>query len=105
MAVTCFRCGWANSLEDVERMTLKEYRLRAEGFELWQVDRSYYAHLQAWLTFAAKAEKRVGKGKSKPVYDRFEKFFDYDKAIKKIKGEPAAKSRFEGIGAVLKGEK
>lgn len=102
MAVTCFRYGWAQSLEGVERMTLKEYRLRGEAFGLAQVDRSYRMHLQAWLTFAAKAEKKVGKAKTKPVYDRFNKFFDYEKEIGKMTGkETKTKSRFDGIGAIL----
>ena len=60
------------------------------------------------MNFAVKAEKKTGKFKSKPVYTKFDKFYDYKKEIEKAKksGEKK-KSRFAGIGQLLKkrGEK
>lgn len=64
-----------------------------------QVDENYKIHLGAWLTFAAKAQKTSGK-RSKPVYAKFERFFDYKKELAKV--ETKEKSRFEGIGKLLK---
>lgn len=71
-----------------------------EGVQLRQLDKQYWTHLQAWLTFAAKAEKKAGKGKTKPVYNSFKKFFDYDKELTKIK--QGNKAKFSGIGKLLK---
>ena len=70
--------------------------------KLKQVDMDYRNHLQAFLNFAVKAEKKSGKNKSKPVYSRFNKFYDYEKAIEKAKNPGKEKSRFSGIGKLLK---
>ena len=66
-------------------MTLKEYRLRTEAFRLKSIDRQYFAHWSAFLNFSVRAEKKAGKNKTKPVYRRFEQFFDYEKEINRIK--------------------
>jgi hypothetical protein len=74
-----------------------------EAVRLKQVDMDYRNHLQAWLTFAAKAEKKSGK-KTKPVYGNFKKFYDYKAEIAKVK-KKKEKNRFSGIGKLLrKGE-
>ena len=86
----------------MDRLTLPEYELLMQGVRLKQVDTHYKLHLQAWLTFAAKAEKKSGK-KTVPVYKRFEQFYDYEKELKKaheITNEET--SRFSGIGKLLK---
>lgn len=41
-----------------------------EAVRLKQVDLDYRNHLQAFLNFAVKAEKKAGKNKTKPVYTR-----------------------------------
>lgn len=70
---------------------------------LRQVDEHYKIHLGAWLTFAAKAQKKAGRG-SKPVYAKFDKFFNYKKELEKVTNE-SKESRFKGIGKLLnKGE-
>ena len=71
-----------------------------EAVRLRQLDKNYWTHLLAWLTFAAKAEKKAGKGKTKPVYNKFKKFFDYEKELAKVKQGNNAK--FSGIGKYLK---
>lgn len=81
---------------------MPEYLLLMEAVRLNQVDIDYRNHLQAYLNFAVKAEKKTGKGKSKPVYDKFKKFYDYEKEIKKAKNEGNEKSRFSGFGKFLK---
>lgn len=64
-----------------------------------EIDKQYWAHWQAFLNFAVKAEK--GKGKqARPKYDAFEKFFNYQKELQKVlknnnseKDEPETISR------------
>ena len=70
--------------------------------ELKWVDSDYRNHLQAYLSFIVKAERKTGKYKSKPVYDKFIKFYDYDEAVNKIKSSDSKKGRFSGIGKLLK---
>lgn len=69
--------------------------------ELKQVDLDYQAHRQAYLNFTVKAERKAGKGKTKPVYTTFEKFYDYQKEIDRVL-HPNKRSRFAGIGRILK---
>lgn len=83
IAVTCFRLFGFRSLSEVDRLSLREYDLMLRAYSLKQVDLDYRNHLQAWLNVAAKAEKKSGRFRTKPVYDIFEKFFDYDDAIEK----------------------
>jgi hypothetical protein len=71
-----------------------------EAVRLKQIDQNFWTHLQAWLTFAAKAEKKAGKGKTKPVYSKFKKFFDYDKELAQANGVNEAK--FSGVGKILR---
>lgn len=72
-----------------------------EAAQLKWIDADYRNHLQAFLNFAVKAEKRTGKGKSKPVFGTFKKFYDYEKEVNKIKNK-GKKSRFAGIEKFLK---
>lgn len=72
-----------------------------KAVRLKQVDTDYRNHLQAYLNFAVKAEKKSGR-RSKPIFTTFKKFFDYDKEVKKAKGEKQENSRFAGIGKFLK---
>ena len=71
---------------------MAEYELMMEALELRMLDESLHEHRQAFLNFAVKAEKKVGKGKTKPVYKRFRQFFDFDRR------KP---SRFAGITKLL----
>ena len=70
--------------------------------ELKWVDCDYRNHLQAYLNFIVKAERKTGKYKSKPVYDIFTKLYNYDEAVERIKNTEAKKGRFSGIGKLLK---
>ena len=87
---------------------MEQYEILSEALELRMLDENLHEHRQAFLNFAVQAEKKAGKGKTKPVYQRFRQFFDYDKELKKIrdkKKHDAKKSRFSGIGKLLrKGE-
>lgn len=73
-----------------------------EAVRLKQVDMDYRNHLQAFLNFAVKAQKKTGKNKSKPVFGKFKRFYDYEKELNKIKDHGSEKSRFSGIGRFLK---
>ena len=62
----------------------------------------YRTHLQAFLNFVVKAEKKAGKHKTRPVYSTFKKFFDYEKELARVTKKENKKSRYEGIGEYLK---
>lgn len=74
-----------------------------QAANLRRVDADYRNHLQAFLNFVVKAEKRTGKS-SKPVYRTFSDFYNYESEIDKATGKEKekAKSRFSGIGKYLK---
>ena len=76
---------------------MAEYELMMEALELRMLDESLHEHRQAFLV---KAEKKAGKGKTKPVYKRFRQFFDFDKELKKMKNRRKP-SRFAGITKLL----
>lgn len=99
--MNCFRYLGFRSLDEVDRITIPEYELLMEAANLKRVDMDYRNHLQAWLNRAVKAEK--GKGKNaKPVFTKFKQFYDYKGEIKKVEKKPKIKSRFPGIGKLLK---
>ena len=100
--MNCFRYLDFKSFAEVDRLTIPEYLLLMEAVRLKQVDMDYRNHLQAFLNFAVKAEKKAGKNKSKPVFSKFKKFYDYDEEIKKATNKGSEKSRFSGIGKFLK---
>lgn len=64
-------------------MSLLEYSLRMEAFQLQQVDKHNELHLQAWLNNAAGATKEQGK-KHVPVFKSYKDFFDYEKELKEV---------------------
>lgn len=70
---------------------------------LKQIDLDYRNHLQAFLNFAVKAEKKSGK-KSKPVYSKFKQFYDYEKELNKALNKNKSKSRFDGLAKFLNKE-
>lgn len=102
--MNCIRYLGFKSLEEVDRLTIPEYTLLMKGVGYRLVDIEYRLHKQAWLTFAAKAEKKSGKNKTKPVYDKFKKFFNYEEQLEKVAKDSQksnSKSRFSGIGKYL----
>ena len=100
VARNCFRYFGFTSFKQVDQLTLAEYELMMEALELRMLDESLHEHRQAFLNFAVKAEKKAGKGKTKPVYKRFRQFFDFDKELKKMKNRRKP-SRFAGITKLL----
>lgn len=102
MAIDCFRYFGFTSFDQVDRLTIHEYNILIEAENLKQVDRDYRNHLQAYLNFKATAKKNVGKNKQKPVFDKFDKFFDYNKAIKKVQSKKSEKGRLSALNKFLK---
>lgn len=100
--MNCFRYLDYKSFDEVDRLTIPEYLLLMEAVRLKQVDMDYRNHLQAFLNYSVQAQKKTGKNKSKPVYTKFKKFFDYDKAIADAQKKESKPSRFAGIGKLLK---
>lgn len=102
IALNCFRYLDFKSFAEVDRLTIPEYSLLMEAVRLKMVDKDYRNHLQAFLNFAVKAEKKTGKGKSRPVYTKFKQFFNYEKELERVTKKDNEKSRFSGIGKFLK---
>lgn len=90
------------SFQEVDRLTFPEYKLLMEAVRLRQVDMDYRNHLQAFLNFAVRAEKKVGKNKSRPIFSKFRRFYDYEKEVAKAKHNGNEKSRFSGLEKFLK---
>ncbi len=84
--MNCFRYFGFKSLDEVDRLTIKEYSMLCEAERYKQVDKQKDIALGAWLSFVASAKKQVGK-RLKPVYPTFESFFDYSKELKRLKGD------------------
>ena len=102
IALNCFRYLGFKSFSEVDRLTMPEYALLMESVKLKNVDKDYRNHLQAFLNFAVKAERKTGKNKSRPVYTKFKRFYDYEKEIQKVTNKSSEKIRFSGIGRLLK---
>ena len=72
-----------------------------KAVKLKQIDNDYRNHLQAYLNFAVQAEKKAGKGKTRPVYNTFKKFYDYEKELQKVE-KKKENGRFSGLKKFLK---
>ena len=72
---------------------MREYEWLMEAHNLRLVDEEFIAHRQAFLNVRAQATDLKGK----PVYRRFEKFYDYDKAIRQATDKKPAESRFSRL--------
>ena len=64
-------------------MTLAEYQLRMEAYNLQRVAKQRDIFMQAFANQLIKATK--GKKNPKPVYRKFEQFFDEEDAIDKVR--------------------
>ena len=93
MALFLFRyCGFT-SFEQVDAVTIPEYRMLVKATRLREVDKDYRNHLQAYLNFRAKDKKKTGKNNYKFMYTTFDKFYDEKKAEEKALGEKKPKIR------------
>lgn len=58
-----------------------------KAVELKELDLNYHIHLLAFNNFKVKAKKKAGKNKTRPVFDTFKKFFDYEYELNKVLGK------------------
>lgn len=89
------------SIEEIDRLTIPEYKLLMHAHNLKAVDEADRQHLQAWLSVAAGATDKKGK----PIYKNYEKFFDKEKELERLKAQEdkATKpSRFNAYSRHLK---
>lgn len=71
-------------MKDIEEMTPYEYRLRMKASALTKLDEEERVHKQAFLNMAVEATDKQGK---KAKFDKYEKFFNYDKIYKEMFGD------------------
>lgn len=106
IAEDCFRFFGFKSFDEVDRLTFPEYELLCKAHKLGTVDRDMWIHKQAYLNFMAKAKKKAGKDRMKPVYESFEKFYDYKKEIDKVNREYSKKpAKFTALAEKLSKER
>ncbi|AIM25227.1 hypothetical protein [Melissococcus plutonius] len=81
-----------NEFKEIKRMSLREYELRMTACQLRMLDDRQKIYEQAWANQQVQATKKSGK-KSIPVYDTFEKFFNYKKFEQEILGHREKEDR------------
>ncbi|WP_242458411.1 hypothetical protein [Ligilactobacillus salivarius] len=67
-------------------MTLSEYNLKSEAYQLQQVKRIEELHLQAFLNQAVQATKGSIKNPT-PMFTTFKSFFDTEKVIDDVRSQ------------------
>jgi hypothetical protein len=102
----CFRFFGFKSFDEVDRLTLPEYSLLCKAYKLSTVDKDMWIHKQAYLNFMANAKKKAGKDRMKPVYEAFDKFYDYKGEIEKVEKEYGKKQpKFAALAERLSKER
>lgn len=76
-------------------MTIPEYEILCDAYNLKSVDEEFKIHLQAFQNVRANAKK----GKGKPAYRKFKDFFDYEKELDRFKKK---ESKFLGVSKFIK---
>lgn len=74
------------SLEDVDDQSFEEYELRMEAYALKDAYLSKLAAQAAFFNQVMKSTKGSGSN-TRLVYDRFDKLYDYEKAVTKIRSQ------------------
>lgn len=82
-------------------MTIPEYLALSKAQARKIVDREYCMHKVAWLTAAARATKKNGR----MVYEKFEKFFDKERALGELEDRPQMSATARKIVEYRKGVK
>lgn len=83
MVVNSLRFFGMTDFLEIKRMTLVEYNLRMESYQLSNLDKQRDFHLQALINQSAKATKKNGDSK----WDSFDKFFGkkYESEVRKVR--------------------
>ena len=100
IALECFQYLGFKSFEEVDRLTIPEWKLLRKAIELKQEEKDYRNHLQAFLNFKAKARKKSGR----PVFTIFKKFYDHEANLREIMKEENKTDRFARVKQLLKRE-
>lgn len=77
---------------------MREYSWLLEARKLKLVDEEFNAHRQAFLNVSAQATDKKGK----PVYRSFDKFYDYNKAVKRVLDQNPSTGRYERLKQYLR---
>lgn len=78
---------------EAKRTTLAEYGVLMQAKALANVDERFMVAYGAWLHTQAQATKQRGK-RTVPYYEKFEKFFDYEKEVDRAWGRTSDSSAF-----------
>lgn len=98
IATNCLRY-FNLKIEEIDRLTLPEYDLLMEAYNLREIDRADERHQQAWLGVVAGATKKDGK----PVYKKYPSFFDKDAEEEKLREKTKKKKgKFDALSRHLK---
>lgn len=73
MLICLSRLGF-HSIRDIETMTLREYYLRLEAYQLHEIDVQEKIALQAF--YNQSVQETTGKKHPRPKYRKFKQFFD-----------------------------
>lgn len=73
-----------SSIREIEKMTLNEYLIRTEAFQLQTIKRNEELAYQAWLNQQVQATTGSSKN-PKPKFKEFRKFFDSEKLIDEVR--------------------
>ena len=73
-----------SSMREIEKMTLNEYLIRMEAFQLQTIKRNEELAYQAWLNQQVQATTGSPKN-PKPKFKEFWKFFDSEKMIDEVR--------------------
>ena len=71
-------------MREIEKMTLNEYLIRTEAFQLQTIKRNEELAYQAWLNQQVQATTGSPKN-PKPKFKEFRKFFDSEKMIDEVR--------------------
>lgn len=82
-------------------MTIYEYNIRMTAYQLAYVDRKKEIYMQAWANQQIQATRESGK-KVVPVYNTFEKFFDYKKEENEILGTTTERKIDSNLSELMK---
>lgn len=73
-----------SSMREIEKMTLNEYLIRMEAFQLQTIKRNEEIAYQAWLNQQVQATTGSPKN-PKPKFKEFRKFFDSERMIDEVR--------------------
>lgn len=73
-----------SDIEDIKRMTLREYQLRLEAYQIRRVNEQENLATLAWQIQSVQATKGSSKH-PKPVFEKFRDFFDIQKQIDQVR--------------------